>query len=102
MLLELSVLPMGKTHNLSEDVAKVVDIIDHSGCNYQLTSMGTLIEGDWGQVMGVVGRCRDELLKSNERLYMVLKVDEDKSHTLGEIESKVASVEEKLHHKVKH
>jgi uncharacterized protein (TIGR00106 family) len=50
MIVEFSVVPIGKGDSLAELVSKVVDIIDTSGMPYQLTAMGTIVEGEWNDV----------------------------------------------------
>ncbi|MCE5270398.1 MTH1187 family thiamine-binding protein [bacterium] len=95
MLAELTMFPLGKVSGLSAEVSKVLELIERSGLPYQLTAMGTLVEGEWDEVMGLVGRCRERLLQDNERLYIVLKIDDHKGRT-GKLSGKVASVEKKL------
>jgi uncharacterized protein YqgV (UPF0045/DUF77 family) len=45
MLLELSIVPLGRGRSISADVAELVKIIDASGLDYRLTAPGTIIEG---------------------------------------------------------
>jgi uncharacterized protein YqgV (UPF0045/DUF77 family) len=52
MLLELSVIPLGRGRSISADVADLVKIIDASGLDYRLTAAGTILEGSWEQLMG--------------------------------------------------
>ena len=61
MLLEFSMFPLGKAESLSPYVAESLDIIDRSGIPYQLNAMGTVLEGEWDQVMGVVKQCLDKM-----------------------------------------
>ena len=95
MLVELSLFPLGKIEGLSEDVARVIDLIDKSGLPYQLTCMGTMIEGEWDEVIELIGRCRSAMLENNDRIYLLLKADEQKGKT-GKLAGKVNSVEKKL------
>ncbi|MFH1070920.1 MAG: MTH1187 family thiamine-binding protein [Candidatus Glassbacteria bacterium] len=100
MLAQMSLFPLGKTSGMSKDVARVIELIEQSGLPYQLTAMGTLIEGEWDEVMELVGRCRRKLLEEHKRIYMVLKVD-DQPGVTGKLAGKVRSVEEKLGHPAK-
>ena len=100
MLAQLTLFPLGKLSGMSADVAKMIKLIEKSGLPYQLTSMGTLIEGEWEEVIELVGACRKALLEDNERIYMVLKVDDHKGKT-GKLTGKVNSVESKLGRQVK-
>ena len=95
MLFELSLFPLGKSRGMSEDVAKVIELIDKSGLPYQLTCMGTMLEGEWDEVIDLIGKCRQVLLKEHDRIYMLLKADERKGKT-GRLKGKVNSVEKKL------
>ena len=75
VLLEFSMSPMGKSGSLSPYIARILDIIDRSGLPYQLTAMGTVIEGEWAEVMSVVTQCFDALRSDCERIGMHMKVD---------------------------
>jgi uncharacterized protein (TIGR00106 family) len=100
MVAELTIFPLGKVRGLSADIARVVALVEKSGLPYQLTSMGTILEGEWEEVIRLLGECRRALLKDNERIYMVLKIDDDRGKT-GKLKGKVRSVEEKLGHPVR-
>mgnify|MGYP000999222528 CR=1 FL=1 len=54
VLIEFAMAPRGVGESLSAHVARILDVIDRSGLAYQLTPMGTIIEGEWGEAMGVV------------------------------------------------
>ena len=47
VLLEFSMSPFDKGESLGPYVARSLDIVDRSGLPYQLTPMGTIIEGEW-------------------------------------------------------
>ena len=75
VLLEFAMAPTGEGESLSRHVARILDIIDRSGVPYQLTAMGTILEGDWDSVMAVVGECFRELQRDCHRISMNLKMD---------------------------
>lgn len=75
VLLEFAMSPTGEGESLSRHVARILDIVDRSGVSYQLTAMGTILEGDWDEVMGVVGECFRELQADCHRIAMNLKMD---------------------------
>ena len=52
----------------SAQVARVLDLIDQSGLPYQLTPMGTKLEGEWDEVMGDVTACYRELERDSARI----------------------------------
>lgn len=99
MLVEYSVIPMGK-ESLSKPVSRIIDIIDKSGLAYQTTSMGTLIEGEWDKIFGVLKRCHNLLRKNHNRIFESVRIDERKG-AKGRIRGKVDEVEQILKRKIK-
>ena len=100
MLLELSVIPLGRGRSISTDVADLVKIIDASGLDYRLTAAGTIIEGTWDQVMDVAKKCHTEMRKKTERVLTLMKVD-DYANRSGRLTTAVESVENKIGKPVK-
>jgi uncharacterized protein (TIGR00106 family) len=94
MLLELSVIPLGRGRSISQDLAELLRIIDASGLDYRLTAAGTILEGDWDQVMVVAKKCHEEMRKKTERVVTLLKVD-DYADRVGRLSAAVESVERK-------
>jgi len=95
MLAEFSIMAVGAGESLSEAVAPVIGLIDESGLEYDFGPMGTTVEGEWDEVMGLIKKCRDKILESYGRVYVVMKIDDRKGRS-GRIRGKVKSVEEKL------
>jgi len=95
MILNFSMFPIGKKESLSDEVAKVIEIVEDGGLPYKLHSMGTVIEGEWEEVMELVKRCRDRLMDDSNRIYCTITIDDRKGAT-GAMERKVASVESQL------
>ncbi len=92
VLLEFSISPTGKGESLSEDVAAILNVIDNSGVPYQLTPMGTILEGEWEEVISVVTNCFHEMEKRANRIGLHLKVDYRKGEN-SRLKSKMAKVE---------
>jgi uncharacterized protein (TIGR00106 family) len=67
--------PHGQGESLSAHEARILDIVDRSGVPYRLTPMGTILEGEWEEVMGVVTACFKNLQSDCSRVGMNLKVD---------------------------
>ena len=99
VLLEFSMAPAGKGESVSEYVARILDVIDHSGLPYQLTPMGTILEGEWDAVMAVVGACFRALERDCSRIGMNLKMDY-RAGPAGRLQSKTARVQERLGRKL--
>jgi len=100
MLAEFSIFPLGKGVSLSAYVGKVLDIIDKSGLDYKLTSMGTIIEGDFNKVMSLIAKCHKAVLKDCDRVITNIKID-DKKGAKRDISKKITSVEKALKRKLK-
>lgn len=95
MIVEFSVLPVGVGPSLSKHVAKAVDIVDNSGLKYQFTPMGTILEGNYEDIMHTIKKCHNAVLEDCERVVTTIKID-DRKETQGEMAKKVASVENRL------
>ena len=99
VLLEFAMAPGGKGESVSEYVARIIDVIDRSGVPYQLTPMGTILEGDWDAVMAVVTACFKALESDCTRIGMNLKIDY-RAGPAGRLKSKTAKIEERLGRKL--
>ncbi len=86
---------MNKGESLSSEVAKAINLVDRSGLKYQVTAMGTLVEGDWDEVMGLIKLCHDIVRKGSKRVYTRISID-DKEGVTDAITGKVTSVERKI------
>ena len=85
VMLEFAMSPRDKGEELVEYVARLLDIIDKSGVPYRLTPMGTILEGEWREVMDVVEACFHELEKDCRR-------NEQTSDLLGQSRSHRSAV----------
>lgn len=92
VLLEFAMTPAGQGESVSRWVARILDIVDRSGVSYQLTPMGTILEGDWDEVMDVVGECFRALQADCHRISMNLKMDW-RAGTESRLRSKIDAVE---------
>ena len=95
VLLEFSMAPLEKGASVGEYVARSLKIIDDSGLDYRLHAMGTIVEGEIDDVLGVLKRCFDAMAADCERITCTAKLDYRRGYS-GRLKSKVASVEEKL------
>jgi uncharacterized protein (TIGR00106 family) len=99
-LVEFAMFPTEKTQSKSAFVARVLDIVDKSGLPYQLTPMGTIIEGESvEEVLAVINEAYKELQKDCERIYSTIKIDY-RTGDVGRLQKKVGSVEAKLGRKL--
>ena len=99
VLLEFSIYPTDKGISVSPYVSRILDNIDKSGVTYQLTPMGTILEGDWNKVMTVVSGCFNLLAEDCERITVNLKVDYRKGSE-SRMHTKIEKVEKILNRKL--
>lgn len=95
MLLEFSTYPIGSGESLSKDVASVIDIIEKSGLPHKTHAMGTVVEGDWDELMDLVKRCHYALAENHNRVTTRIVID-DRKGASGRIEGKIDSIERHL------
>ena len=94
MIALFSVVPMGK-EALSEDVSKVIDVIDKSGIEYRLTSMGTIVEGTPEEVWDLLRKCHETMRSLSRRVLTHISID-DREGAVDSIRSKVKDIEKHL------
>ena len=100
-LVEFSMFPTEQTQSKSAFVARVLDIVDKSGLEYQLTPMGTIIEGESvEEVLAVISEAYKDLQVDCDRVYSSIKIDYRKG-PVGRLNKKVGAVEAKLGRKLK-
>ncbi len=75
VLLEFSMTPLDKGESVSQYVSRSLDIIDKSGISYRLNPMGTVLEGEWSQVMKVVTECYERMKQDCNRISCSIKID---------------------------
>ncbi len=95
VLVEFSVVPLDKGASVSSEVARAVKIVAESGISYRINPMGTVLEGEWDEVMDVVKRCHHAVRNNSERVITSIKID-DRRGTEQRIDRKVGAVEQRL------
>jgi uncharacterized protein (TIGR00106 family) len=100
VMLEFSMVPLDKGESLSPYVARVLKIVAESGVSYRLNSMGTVLEGEWDELMSVIRACHQELARDCHRISTSVKIDYRKGNE-PRMDAKIASVEQKLHAELK-
>ena len=97
-IVEVSVMPLGTgTPSISRYVANAVQVLKgEKGVKYDLTAMGTIMEGDLDRLLDLVRRMHQSAFDAGAtRVVTTVKIDErrDKPATIA---SKVASVRKQL------
>jgi len=95
MLVEFSIVPLGKGASVGSDIAKVIKIVENSGLPYKLNPMGTVVEGKWDEVMTLIKRCHRVVLRNGERVVTTIKIDDRKGRS-NMLEGKILSLEKRL------
>jgi uncharacterized protein (TIGR00106 family) len=100
VLLEFAMNPPDRGDGFSASVARILDVIDKSGVPYQLTPMGTILEGSFDEVMAVVRDCYLALEPDCPRIGMNLKMDY-RAGPESRLKSKIEAVEQRLGRKLR-
>lgn len=85
MIADLTVFPVGSGTSLSDYVAEVLKIIEKSGLNYELHSMGTNVEGEFDDIVNIVKECHEKLKEMGcGRITSTIKFDDriDKTYPM--------------------
>jgi uncharacterized protein (TIGR00106 family) len=99
-LMEFSMIPLDKGASFSGFVARILEVVDQSGLDYRLNPMGTVVEGEWEELLALLTRCFRELEKDSDRISLTVKFDYRKGPG-GRMKSKVRSVLEKAGRPIK-
>ncbi len=98
-LMEISIVPLGfSTTGISEYVAGCLQELEKYGedVRYELTAMGTIIEGELDVVLAVARKMHEAPFnKGAQRVLTTLRIDDRRDRTAS-IEQKKRSVREKL------
>ncbi len=100
MLMELSVLPVVGDASLSSKVAKAIDLIDKSGLPYHVGAMGTVVEGEWDELLRLAHSCHQAERGCADRVVTSIKID-DRQGAISRLDGKKKSVEAVLNRSLK-
>ncbi len=97
-LVEISIVPLGtESPSVSKYVAQAVKVLEEEkDLKYEVTAMGTIIEGDLVRLLTLVRKMHEAVLDCGAtRVVTTVKID-DRRDKASTISSKVESVKEKL------
>jgi|SRR5580704_11307399 uncharacterized protein (TIGR00106 family) len=100
VLLEFSMSPLGQGESVGPYVARSPEIVEQSGLDYRLHTMGTILEGEWDEVLAVVKGCCEAMRCDCPRICCSIKIDAREGAS-GRLASKVQTVEKRLGRKLK-
>jgi uncharacterized protein (TIGR00106 family) len=95
MIVSFSVIPMGSSTSVGDKIAEILKIVDSSGLPYKINPMGTVVEGEWDDIMKLIKKCHKTTMKSGERTITTISID-DRKGKFRRIDEKVASVERRI------
>ena len=95
--MQINVLPLGSgSTSVGEFVAAIITSLDLEGVKYKLTDMGTVVEGEAGDLLKLAALIHEvPFQKGEKRVITQIVIDDrrDKGVTIGD---KVSSVERRL------
>jgi uncharacterized protein (TIGR00106 family) len=95
---EISVVPLGtKTPSVSPYVARAVKVLEREkDIRYEITPMGTIIEGDLDRILAVAKKMHEGTFGEGvARVLTTVKIDDRRDKTRG-MKEKVDSLKKKL------
>ncbi|MCX5718282.1 MAG: MTH1187 family thiamine-binding protein [Nitrospirae bacterium] len=95
MLVEFSIVPIGIGSSIGGQLVKVLKIVDASRLPYKINPMGTVVEGEWDDVMRLIKKCHSAVMKTGDRVLTTISIDDRKGKP-NRIEEKVKSIEKRL------
>ena len=95
MIAAFSITPLGAGDSVGHHVADAVRLVRESGLPNETNAMFTNVEGDWDEVMALIGRCVDTIGEAAPRVSVVIKIDHRPGVT-GALEAKTRRVEDLL------
>ena len=98
VIAEISIVPIGtSTPSVSRYVAKAIKVLNQeSNIKYKLTSMGTILEGNWTSVLEAVRKMHDSVFDDQiRRVVTTIRID-DRRDRESSVERKMQSVAKKL------
>jgi len=95
MLIEFSIVPVGVGSSIGDQLAEVLKIVDASGLPYKINPMGTVVEGEWDDVIKLVKKCHTAVMKTGERAITTISIDDRKGKP-NRIDEKVKSIEKRI------
>jgi len=95
MLAEFSIIPIGAGSSIGDQLAEVLRIVDASGLPYKINPMGTVVEGEWDEVIRLVKRCHKTIMKTGERAVTTISI-KDRKGKPNRKDQKVKSIEKRI------
>ena len=94
---EINIVPLGtSTPSVSQYIANAVEILEEYGLEYELTSMGTIIEGDLDKILSLAKKMHETpFFKGVKRVVTTIKIDDRRDEKVTSSD-KIKSVIDRL------
>ena len=99
-LVEVSIIPLGTgTPSVSKYIAQAVKVLEgEKDIKYELTAMGTIIDGDLERLLSLVRKMHQAVLDAGvTRVVTTIKID-DRQDKTASMSSKIESLKRELGH----
>ena len=76
--MEISVYPLGTAYpSISREISAVFDVLDTCGLPYEISVMGTIVEGSLDELFSLARKLHDVVFSDTvKRVVTVIKIDE--------------------------
>jgi len=100
---QVSVVPLGTgTTSVSAYVGEIIRWLDDHGVKYQLTPMGTVLEGQVDEILSIVGRMHEIPFKQGAARVLTMMNIDDRRDIQASAKGKVEAVMKHLGKEGKH
>ncbi|MFC2039219.1 MTH1187 family thiamine-binding protein [Chloroflexota bacterium] len=98
-IIQVSVVPLGiRTSSVGKYVARALSVLENEkDVAYQLTPMGTIIEGNLDQVLRIVKQMHETVFDTEVQRVLTTIIIDDRRDKTSTMDSKVNSVRSRLH-----
>lgn len=79
LLVEFSIIPVGRSARTSPLLATLLREINRSGLSYQLNAAGTTVEGTWDEVMPLIARCHEHAFRWAPHVVTTIRIEQDEN-----------------------
>jgi uncharacterized protein (TIGR00106 family) len=96
-LMQLTIIPLGTgSPGIGEFVAGIQRVLHEEGVSFTLTDMGTIIEGEAGELLALAARLHEQpFARGVQRVVTQISLDDRRDRQVG-LGDKIASVEQRL------
>ena len=74
ILVELSVIPLGGNGQISDQIDKVLNIVDKTGLFYQRMKTGTCVEGEWNDISALIYECYERVQEQSPEGFLKVSI----------------------------